>query len=283
MLWGGKKRLMYTTPTLQELLEAGVHFGHQVRRGHPRMRPYIFGAREGVHIIDLTQSEKFLKEACEFIYELASQGKSLLFVGTKKQAKPIIEEAAKRLNAPYMTHRWMGGFLTNYSEISKNIKKLKEYTSQKEAGKLAKYTKKEQLLLERAMGKLQKDFEGVLNFDGLPDALFIVDTVSENVAVREAIRMKIKIVAIADSNSDPSLIDYPIPGNDDAIKSIKILTDAVAQAYEAGKKEAGKIAEKKATDEAKEESGVDKEVELEVAEAEEKLEKAAVKDAERVV
>ena len=281
---------MYQTPTLQELLEAGVHFGHQVRRGHPRMKPYIFGAREGVHIIDLTQSEKFLKEACEFIYNLGKEEKSLLFVATKKQARPIVQEAAKRLNAPYMLERWMGGFLTNHDEIYKNIKKLKEYLGQKESGKLAKYTKKEQLLLERAMNKLQRDFEGVLEFEGLPDAVFIIDTVSENVAVREASRMKIKIVAIADSNSNPSNIDYPIPGNDDAIKSIQILTDTVAQAYEAGKKEAGKIADKKAATEAKAkekadkiEISVTKEVELEAAEAEEKLEKAAVKDAERKV
>lgn len=241
---------MFTTPTLQELLEAGVHFGHQVRRGHPRMKPYIFGAREGVHIIDLTQSEKFLKEACEFVYNLGKNGKSLLFVATKKQARPIVEEAAKKLEAPYMVERWMGGFLTNHDEIYKNIKKLKEFLDQKESGKLAKYTKKEQLLISRKMEKLQRDFAGVLNFNGLPDALFVVDTVSEGVAVREANRMKIKVVAIADSNSDPSLIDYPIPGNDDAIKSIKILTDAVAEAFEEGKKEVGKIAAKQAAKEA---------------------------------
>ncbi len=277
---------MYETPTLQSLLEAGVHFGHQVRRGHPRMRPYIYGARDGVHIIDLTQSEKFLKEACEFVYELGRQGKSLLFVGTKKQAKPIVQEAAKRLNAPYMTERWMGGFLTNHDEILKNIKRLKEYLEQKQAGKLSKYTKKEQLLLERKMVKLQKDFEGVLDFNGLPNAVFVIDTVSEDVATKEANRMKIKVVAIADSNSDPSLIDYPIPGNDDAIKSIKILTEAVASAYEAGKEEAVKQAAKDAAKEAKEkaaqeDSKVNKDVAEAVAEAEEDLEKAAVKGAER--
>lgn len=269
---------MYETPSLQSLLEAGVHFGHQVRRGHPRMRPYIFGAREGVHIIDLTQSEKYLKEACEFVYNLGKENKSLLFVATKKQAKPIVEEAAKRLDAPYMIERWMGGFLTNHDEIYKNIKKLKEYLGQKESGKLTKYTKKEQLLIGRKMDKLQRDFAGVLNFEGLPDAVFIIDTVTEDVAVKEVNRMKIKVVAIADSNSDPSLIDYPIPGNDDAIKSIKILTDAIAQAYEEGKKEAGKIAEKKAVEEAKEKEKISKaegalvvkEVKLEVADAERK-------------
>lgn len=262
-----KETYMYSTPTLQELLEAGVHFGHQVRRGHPRMKPYIFGAREGVHIIDLTQSEKFLKEACEFVYNLGKEGKSLLFVATKKQARPIVQEAAKRLNAPYMLERWMGGFLTNHDEIYKNIKKLKEYLDQKESGKLAKYTKKEQLLLERAMIKLQRDFEGVLEFEGLPDAVFVIDTVSENVAVREASRMKIKIVAIADSNSDPSNIDYPIPGNDDAIKSIQVLTTAVANAYEEGKKEAGKMAEKKAAEDAKVKEKADK-IEIEVTKVE---------------
>ncbi|MBI2337649.1 30S ribosomal protein S2 [Candidatus Daviesbacteria bacterium] len=289
---------MYKLPTLQELLEAGVHFGHQVRRGHPRMKPYIYGAREGVHVIDLTQSDKYLKEAAEFVYELGKAGKILLFVGTKKQAQPIIEELCKSIQAPYLTARWMGGFLTNTSEIQKNIKKLKEYLEQKAKGELSKYTKKEQLLLERKMQKLQRDFAGVMDLKTLPDAIFVVDAVSDNIAIREANRLKIKVVAIADSNSDPTEIDYPIPGNDDAIKSIKILVGAVASAYGEGKnssaeatadkeveKEEGKPAkkDKKVEKEEKQEEEIPEELKVEVAAAEEMVEKEAVKEAERVI
>lgn len=280
---------MYKLPTLQELLEAGVHFGHQVRRGHPRMKPYIYGARDGVHIIDLTQSDKYLKEACEFVYNLGKEGKILLFVGTKKQARGIVEPLAKELGTPYLVERWMGGFLTNFEEIRKRIKLLKEYTEQKAKGELSKYTKKEQLLLERKMEKLEKNFRGVMDLAGMPEAIFVVDSVSDNIAVREANRLGIKIVAIADSNCNVSEIDYPIPGNDDAIKSIKILTEAIVSAYEEGKKEAGKTAAKLAKQEEKEaakkaeEEEIPEELKEEVAEAEEMVEKKAVKDAERVV
>ena len=166
---------MYQLPSLQALLEAGVHFGHQVRRGHPRMRPYIYGAREGVSVIDLTQSEKLLKETSEFVYDLGKSGKVLLFVGTKKQARPIVEELAKELQAPFLVERRMGGFLTNFEQMQKNIKRLKSYLEQKEKGQLSKYTKKEQLLLERKMDKLQRDFAGVMNLVSLPDAIFVSD------------------------------------------------------------------------------------------------------------
>lgn len=280
---------MYKLPSLQELLEAGVHFGHQVRRGHSRMRPYIYGARDGVHIIDLTKSEALLKEACEFVYNLGKEGKTLLFVGTKKQAKPIVEELAKKLGSPYLCQRWIGGFLTNFEEIGKNIKKLKELKEQREKGELLKYTKKEQLLIDRKIQKLEKDFAGVMDLTALPDAIFVTDAVSENIAIREAGRIKIKVVAIADSNCDPSQIDYPIPGNDDAIKSIKILVETIASAYEEGKKAAGKAAEKLAKKESasvKTSANKEKEPEElkeEVAEAEEKIEKEAVKEAERMV
>lgn len=283
---------MYQLPTLQELLEAGVHFGHQVRRGHPRMKPYIFGARDGVHIIDLTKSDEYLKQASRFVYETGKAEKVLLFVGTKKQARPIVEDLAKKLNAPYMVERWMGGFLTNFEEIKKNIKLLKDYIEQKKSGELAKYTKKEQLLLQRKMSKLEKDFAGVMDLQNLPDVIFVTDAVSENIAVREANRLKIKVVAIADSNCNVSEIDYPIPGNDDAIKSIKILVEAVAGAYGEGKKEAGEVTEKEAKKEqkssgkdlkTKEESAIDEELKDEVAAAEEMVEKKAVKDSERVV
>ncbi|OGE19470.1 30S ribosomal protein S2 [Candidatus Daviesbacteria bacterium RIFCSPLOWO2_02_FULL_41_8] len=281
---------MYKLPTLQELLEAGVHFGHQVRRGHPRMRPYIYGAREGVHVIDLTQSEKYLKEACEFVYELGKSGKVLLLVGTKKQAKPIIEELAKEVEAPYLVARWMGGFLTNFEQMQKNMKILKNYLEEKEKGKLSKYTKKEQLLLERKMLKLQKDFAGVMDFNKVPDAVFVVDAVSDNIAIREANRLNIPVVAIADTNSDPTEISYLIPGNDDAIKSIKVLVGAIASAYGEGKKEAGKAAvkeaekaEKSKEKEKKAETEIAETLQVEVAVAEEMVEKKAVKEAERVI
>ena len=276
---------MLKLPSLQNLLEAGVHFGHQVRRGHPRMRPYIYGVREDVHIIDLTQSESLLKEAAEFVYELGIEGKILLFVGTKKQARPIIEELARNLQAPFLVERWMGGFLTNFEEIKKRIKILKELKEQKEKGQLSKYTKKEQLLLDRKMEKLQRDFQGVMDLPGHPDAIFVVDAVSDNIAVREANRLGIKVVAIADSNCNVSEIDYPIPGNDDAIKSIKILSEAVASAYGEGKKEAGKVkaAKEKKEVEAKAEETVNEEIVQEVVAAEEQVEKAAVKEAERIV
>ncbi len=263
---------MYKLPTLQELLEAGVHFGHQVRRGHPRMKPYIYGARDGVHIIDLTKSDAYLKEACEYVYNLGKEGKVLLFVATKKQARGIVEEAAKNLGAPFMVERWMGGFLTNFDEIKKRIKLLKEYKEQKEKGELSKYTKKEQLLLGRKMEKLEKDFRGVMDLAGMPQAIFVIDSVSDNIAVREANRLGIKVVAIADSNCNVSEIDYPIPGNDDAIKSITILTKAVADAYGEGKKEGGKIKvakdKKDAEDLKKAEETLPEEIKLEVAEAE---------------
>ena len=291
---------------MQELLEAGVHFGHQVRRGNPRMKPFIYGAREGVHILDLAQSEKLLREACEYVYKLGKEGKVMLFVGTKKQAGPIVEESAKKATSMYLTEKWVAGFLTNFDEISKNIKKLKDLKEQKEKGQLAKYTKKEQLLIDRKITKLESIFKGVLEISGMPDAVFIVDTVSDETAAKECVRMGVKVVAIADTNSNPLLIDYPIPGNDDAIKSIKILTEAIANSYEAGKKDAGKTdaqvakEEKEVAKESKKKSKKEdlpagrqengpEEVEIaeellaEVAAVEEEVEKKAVKEAERII
>ncbi len=275
------------TPTLQELLEAGVHFGHQVRRGHPRMKQYIYGAREGVHVIDLTKSASLLQAACDYAFELGKSGGVLLFVGTKKQAGPIVQDITKRIEAPYFTSRWIGGFLTNFEEISKNIKKLKELKEQREKGELSKYTKKEQLLISRKIDKLEKDLGGVAGMTQIPQAIYIIDMVREDTAVREANRAGLKIIAIADSNSNPSLVDYPIPGNDDAIKSIKVLTEAVASSYEEGKKQFGKDVAKKAEEDLKakqkadEEAALPKEVAEEVAAAEEEVEKETLEDSER--
>ncbi len=287
---------MSKLPTLQELLEAGVHFGHQVRRGNPRMRRFIYGARDGVHIIDLTESEKGLKEAVEFLTKTAAENKTILFVGTKKQAKEIVEEWAKKLNLPYLTERWIGGFLTNFEEIFKNIKKLKELKEQKEKGELTKYTKKEQLLLDRKMFKFERDLGGALDLEKLPDAIFVVDAVKDEVAVKEAHRIGIKVVAIADSNSDPTLMDYPIPGNDDAIKSIRIIMDTVGEAIAEGQKQAGadakKVEAKKVKDDAKAVKDLEKKeleekeaakLAEEVAVAEEVVEKKEVAESERKI
>ncbi len=291
-----EKNKEMSTPSLQQLLEAGVHFGHQVRRGHPKMRSYIYGAREGVHIIDLTASEKGLKEACDFAFELGKRGGVLLLVGTKKQAQPIIKELAERANAPYLVSRWVGGFLTNFEEISKNIKKLNELKDQKTKGELAKkYTKKEQLLIDRLVAKLQQDLGGVSNMVKLPDALFVVDCVREMTALKEAERIssiagqKITVIGIADSNCDPSLIDYPIPGNDDAIKSIRIISEAVVSSYEDGLKQAGidaaklqeKLEKEKAIEDKKATEVVPTEVAEEVADAEVAIEKDELVKSER--
>lgn len=277
------------TPTLQELLEAGVHFGHQTRRGNPRMKQFIYGAREGVHIIDLTKSEEYLKKAAEYAYELGKQGKILLIVGTKKQARPIVEELANKANAYYLSQRWIGGFLTNFEEISKNIKKLKSLQEQKTKGELSKYTKKEQLLIDRKIIKLDKDFKGVMNLTEVPDVLFIIDIVSESTAVLEAIRKQLKIIAITDTNSNPTLVDFPIPGNDDAVKSIRILTETVMNAYVEGSKQSEKGDEgkpEKSQDSKK--ADIAEEIKLEslspeVAVVEELIEKKTIKESERVV
>lgn len=281
-------------PSSKQLLEAGVHFGHKVSRSHPKMKPYIYGAKDGVQIIDLTLSEKMLKEAMEYVEHLGKEGGTIIFVGTKKQARPIVEELAKEAGAHYLTHRWIGGFLTNWEEIQKNIKRLKDLIEQKEKGELDKYTKKEQLLIDRQINKLTLDFAGVVNLQKIPDALFIIDTVAEKTAVNEAVKLGkadngqvVTVVAIADSNCDPTVIDYPIPGNDDAIKSIRIITEAVAQAYGEGKKSAGKQAireEKKAAKIAQKEADAAVLLEnAEVAAAEEKVEKETLKESERKI
>lgn len=272
-------------PTMQQLLEAGVHFGHQVRRGNPRMGQYIYGAREGVHIINLEASEKLLKEAVEYAHNLGKEGKVLLVVGTKKQAQPIVKELAEKAGAPYVDFKWVGGLLTNFEEIRKNIKKLKELKEKKEQGELSHYTKKEQLLISRKLQKFDRQWGGVADMNKLPDALFIIDCVAEKTALTEGIRMKIPVVGIADSNSNPALLDYPIPGNDDASKSIKIITEAVINTYHEGLKsaiKAKKIREEKEAEEAAAALETPPIAE-EVAAAEEEIEKKVVQESERVV
>lgn len=275
---------MIDTPSMQQLLEAGVHFGHQTRRGNPRMGEYIFGVREGVHIINLEFSEKLLKEAAEYAYDLGKNGKILLFVGTKKQAQQIITEVAKEANAPYVDYRWVPGFLTNFDEFRKNIHKLLELKEKKAKGELTRYTKKEQLLISRKIEQFELEYGGVADLEHLPDAVFITDCVSDKIALLESNRVGIPVVGIADTNCNPAEMDYPIPGNDDATKSIKILVETIGKAYGEGVKTAGGKKEEKVkkAEEEKEETPV-AEIAEEVAAAEEEVEKEELEKSERTI
>ena len=226
----------YKTPTIKELINAGVHFGHQVKRWNPKMEPYIYTTRKNIHVIDLETTEELLKEAADFLYEIASKGEKIVFVGTKKQARDIIKIEAKRSGAMYVTERWLGGTVTNFGVIKKNnINKLIDLKKKREQGELDMYTKKERLMIDREIEKLEKFVGGLTNLRKIPEAIFVVDSRREKTAVREAAVAKIPVVALIDTNSDPTGIAYPIPGNDDAIKSIacivKCLSDAIEQGY----------------------------------------------------
>lgn len=275
-------------PSMQDLLGAGVHFGHKVSRGNPKMAPFIFGAREGVHIIDLALSEQKLKEAAEEAYRLGKENKVLLVVGTKKQAKQIIESLAKEANTPFLSLKWVGGILTNFDEIKKNVKKLNDLKEQQIKGELSKYTKKEQLLISRKLEKFERELGGAADMEKIPDAIFLVDAVSELTAVKEAQRVGITIIGLSDTNADPNWFDFPIPANDDGIKSIKIICETVIKSYGEGKKEAGKIEESKVAKDAKKDETVDgpvldKAVAEEAAVLEEIVEKKIVEESDRKV
>lgn len=216
--------------SLQQLLEAGCHFGHQSRRWNPVMKKYIFGERDGVHIFDLVQTKAGLDEAIAYAKATAKQGGKVLFVGTKRQAQDVVKQEAIRTGMPYVVQRWLGGMLTNFPQMQKRIHKLKELKSKRESGELKKYTKREQLLIDREIAQLEKFLGGVADMDKLPDALFVVDTHKEEVAVREANRMGIPVIGMVDTNGDPARIDYIIPVNDDAVKSIELVVKAVADA-----------------------------------------------------
>lgn len=238
-----------STPSMQELLTAGVHFGHKISRGHPKMKQFIYGAREGVHIIDLAMADEKLKEAAEEAYKLGKAGKILLIVGTKKQAQQKIESLAKDANAFYLNKRWVGGLLTNFEEIRKNIKKLNDLKIQQEKGELSRYTKKEQLLISRKLAKFILELGGIADMDKIPDAMFIVDAVSDKTAVVEAKKTGVEVLGLCDTNADPYFFDFPVPANDDGIKSINLICDTVLGAYSKGKKEAGvKVAESQLAD-----------------------------------
>jgi small subunit ribosomal protein S2 len=222
---------------LNELLEAGVHFGHQTRRWNPKMRKYIFTERNGIHIIDLRKTVERLRAAEQVVRQVVLKGDRVLFVCTKPQLRGIIEQEAQRCGAFYVTERWLGGMLTNFQTIRQQIRRLKELERGQEEGAFEFYTKKEQLLLERERQKLEKYFSGVKDMGRIPGALFVVDAKREVIAVREANRLNIPVIAIADTNADPDLIHLPIPGNDDAIRSVSLITKALADAVGTARRE----------------------------------------------
>lgn len=235
--------------SIKALLEAGVHFGHPTRRWNPKMKRFIFTQRNGIHIIDLQQTVEKLEEASSFVREVVAAGDIVLFVGTKRQAREIIEEEAKRCGMPYVNNRWLGGTLTNFQTIQSRIDYLVRLEDAKARGDLARLSKKEAARMERIIQKLNRNLEGLKQMTTLPRALYVVDASKEIIAVAEARRMGIPVVAMADTNCDPDLIDYPIPSNDDAVRAIKLITSRIADAVLEG------LAEREARAKAETEAG----------------------------
>ena len=221
--------------TMKELLEAGVHFGHQTRRWNPKMKEYIFGERNGIHIIDLQKTLKMFREAGRFVSEIAGQGRVILFVGTKRQAQEALAEEGKRCGMFYVNHRWLGGTLTNWTTLQKSIKRLKTLKAMIEDGRMAQLSKKEAARLERELKHLYQNLEGVENMTMPPDAMFVIDCHTEAIAVREARRMGIPVVSVVDTNSDPDQVDWVIPGNDDALRAIRLFASKIADAVIEGR------------------------------------------------
>jgi small subunit ribosomal protein S2 len=244
--------------TMKELLEAGVHFGHQTRRWNPKMKEYIFGERNGIHIIDLQKTLKMFRDAARYVSEIAGQGKRVLFLGTKRQAQEAIAEEANRCGMFFVNHRWLGGTLTNWATLQKSIKRFKLLKGMVEDGRMAQFSKKEAARLERELKHLRQNFSGVENMTTLPDAMFVIDPNAEVIAVREARRMGIPVVAIVDTNCDPNLVDWVIPGNDDALRAIRLFTSKISDAVLSGRQsfEQTQIADQKSGEGAGEE-GVD--------------------------
>jgi len=231
--------------TLQQLLEAGCHFGHQAKKWHPKMKPYLFDVREGIHIFDLVKTKAGLEEAAKFLQGLTKSGKTILFVGTKRQAHDPIQKAARETGMPYVTHRWLGGSLTNWDQMQKSLKKLSDMKSAKSRGEYKKFTKREQLLLDREIARLEKLFGGITGLTKMPDAIFVVDSKKESTMVKEANSLKIPVVALADSNCDPDPITVIIPGNDDGTQSVEFIVGYIGQAIKEAQSKAVKPAEEK--------------------------------------
>lgn len=221
---------------IKQLLEAGVHFGHQTKRWNPKMKKFIFGSRSGIYIIDLEKTEECINAARDFLTQITSKGEFVLFVGTKKQAQDVIKQEAIRSGMYYVTDRWPGGMLTNFATIKKSINRLKDIEKMRTDGTFEKLTKKEVALLEKELAKLNKNFSGIVPMERMPKAVFVVDTKKEDTAVREARRLGIPIIGLIDTNSNPSLVDYPIPGNDDATKSIRTIASIIADTIIEGRK-----------------------------------------------
>ena len=232
-------------PELIEMLKAGMHFGHRVSKWHPGMKKYIFAARNGVHILDLEKTAEELGKALEFVAEIVASGGQIIFVGTKRQTKKIVEQYAQKVKTPYVTERWIGGTFTNFPVVLKVIRKLKTLEKKRQSGELEKYTKKERLKFDQEIEDLEKKIGGLRDLEKLPEAIFIVDVHKGKTALKEAVRKGISIIAIVDTNINPKNINYPIPANDDAIKSVEMITSLVAQAIEEGReKRKKKMAEK---------------------------------------
>lgn len=229
------KEVNLPSVTIKELLEAGVHFGHQTKRWNPKMKDYIYGERNGIHIIDLQKTQRLFTEALEFISNKVAEGKEILIVGTKKQAQDIVEEEAKRAEAFYVNQRWVGGLLTNFPVVRRSIDKLIDLEEMKVDGRWELLSKKEQSRLEKVIKKLQRNFSGIKNMRSLPGVLFVIDSAKEVIAVTEARKVGIPVVAVIDTNGDPEMVDYIIPGNDDAIRAVKLYMSKVADAIIEGK------------------------------------------------
>jgi len=244
--------------TLEQLLEAGCHFGHKAERWHPKAAGFIWQKKDGIHIIDLVKTKEGLDAAIAFIHEIGAKRGTILFLGSKRQARGVVKEAAIASGASYLVQRWIGGFLTNWDGVHKNIQKINNMKADQESGAWKKYPKHEQTKLARYLVRLNVDYEGVLMLNNLPDAVVIVDVKKEHAAVREAIRTQIPIIGIVDSNADPSDITYPIPANDDAVGSISCIVSLLGEAYKEGKEKAEKEAVKEEKNRQKTESDAQK-------------------------
>ena len=218
----------------KDLLDAGVHFGHQTKRWNPRSKPYVFDHRQGITIIDLGKTHDALTKAYNFIEDTVGNGGNLLFVGTKRQAQEIVREAATSTNMPYCVDRWLGGTLTNFSTVKKSIAKFKKYQQMETSGELAKYSSKEAAAIKREMVRMQKNFAGIIDLNELPSAIFVIDASHEEIAVAEGARLNIPVIGLVDTNSDPTKLSHPIPGNDDAVKSIRIIVETIVAAVQSG-------------------------------------------------
>lgn len=235
----------YKLPKIEELYTAGVHFGHQLKRWNPKMEEFIYSAQKGLHIIDLSNTETQLKKACDHLYEVAKRGEQVIFVGTKKQAREVIEIEAKRAGAMYVSERWLGGTITNQEQIKKTVDTLLSNLAKKEKGEFAKYTKKERLMIDRDIEKMQKAVGGLVGLKNKPSAMFVIDSKREATAIKEANVSGVTVIGLVDTNSDPTHLDIAIPGNDDAIKSIVLITKALTDAIVAGYEEFAKISKEK--------------------------------------